>query len=127
MDNRFNKVFPFFSPFNNEFSLGNRLENKFPSCSSFHSLNRKSKQDFKNLLQHLDNITIQVFSDPLSMIVVIDISIKNQVAMLIAHIYSKNNPIIKTIHHIVNIMFTKAEIFAIRCDINQVTHFLNVN
>ena len=77
MNNKFNQVFPFFSPFNYEFLLGNRLIDIFTNCFPFHSLNRKSKQDIKNYLQNLDNITIQVLSDSLSMIVVTNASIKN--------------------------------------------------
>jgi len=127
MDNRFNKVFPSFSPFNYEFSPGNRLINIFSNCFSFHSLNEKSKQDVKNHLQNLDNITIQASSDPLSMIVVTDTSIKNQIAMLIAYIHRSDNLVIKTIHHVVNITSTEAELFAIRCSINQTTLLPNVN
>jgi len=118
IDNRFNKVFPSFSPFNYEFSLRNRLIDIFPNHFSFHSLNRKSKQNVKNHLQSLDNITIQASSDPLSTIVVMYASIKNQVTILIAHIHRSNNPVIKTIHHAVNITSTEAKLFAIRCGIN---------
>ena len=56
-----------------------------------------------------------------------DVSIKNQVAISIAHIHSKDNLVIKTVYYIVNVMSTKAEPFAIRCDINQVTHIFNMN
>ena len=54
-------------------------------------------------------------------VVVSDISIKNQVATSIAYIYVHNNPIIKTIHHVINIVSTKTELFTIRCGINQAT------
>ena len=57
MNNRFNEIIPSFSPFNHEFSLGNRLIDIFPSCFSFHSMNRKSKDNVKNHLCNLDNIT----------------------------------------------------------------------
>jgi len=51
-------------------------------------------------------------------VVVLDISIKNQVATLIVHIHMHNNSIIKTIHYVINITSTEAELFAIRYDIN---------
>ena len=54
-------------------------------------------------------------------------SIKNQVVALIAHIHIYNNPIIKTLYHAINITSTKAELFAIRCGINQVTQLVNIN
>jgi len=124
MNNKFNEVFPFFSSFNYEFSPGNRLIDIFPNCFPFHSLNRKNKQDIKNYLQNLDNITIQ---DSLSMIVVTNASIKNQVAISIAHIHNNNNLVIKTIHHVVNVMSTKTKLFTIICSIDQATHLSNMN
>jgi len=127
MNNKFNKVFPFFSSFNYEFLLGNRLIDIFPNCFPFHSSNKKSKQDIKNYLQNLDNITIQVLSDSLSMIVVTNTSMKNQIAISIAHIHNNNNLVIKTIHHVVNIMSTETKLFAIIYGINQATHLSNMN
>jgi len=36
MDNRFNKVFSSFDPYNSEFSPGSRIIDIFSSCFSFH-------------------------------------------------------------------------------------------
>jgi len=58
IDNRFNKILPSFSPFNCEFSPGNRLIDIFPNHFSFYSLNRKSKDSIKTHLSNLDNITL---------------------------------------------------------------------
>jgi len=55
------------------------------------------------------------------------VSIKNQVVTLIAYIYVHNNLAIKTLHYAVNIMFTEAGLFAIRCSINQATQLANIN
>ena len=52
-------------------------------------------------------------------IVLLNISIRNNIAIFILHIHSHNKPIIKTIHHAVNVTITKAELFTIRCGINQ--------
>ena len=54
-------------------------------------------------------------------------SIKNQVATLIAHIHVHDNPVIKTLYHIVNVTSTEAEIFTIRYSINQATQLANIN
>ena len=54
-------------------------------------------------------------------------SIKNQVATSIAHIHVYDNQVIKTLYHTVNIIFTEAELFAIRCGINQATQLANIN
>jgi len=60
-------------------------------------------------------------------VVVLDASIKNQVATLIAYIHIHNNPIVKTFHHAINVTFTEAEFFAIRCGINQAIQLSNIS
>jgi len=60
-------------------------------------------------------------------IVVSDASIKNQVAMSITYIHIYNNPIIKTLHHTINVTSTEAELFIIRYGINQATQVVNIN
>ena len=65
--------------------------------------------------------------NPQSAVVVLDTSIKNQVAISIFHIHSHNNPVIKIIHHVVRVISTEAEIFAIRCGIIQATYLSNIN
>ena len=53
-------------------------------------------------------------------IVISDASVKNNVTTSIAYIYFFNNPLKKMLHHAINITSTKAELFAIRYEINQV-------
>ena len=118
MDNRFNKIILFFSSFNCEFSLGNRLIDIFPNHFSFHSLNRKNDYNVKSQLYKLNSITLQTLLDPHSVIVIIDASIKNQIAMLISHVDIHNSSVIKIIYHTVNVIFTKAELFTIRYSTN---------
>ena len=65
-------------------------------------------------------------TDPKTTIVVLDVTIKNQVAISIAHIHIHDSPIIKTIYHTVNITFTEAELFVIRCGLNQATQLTNI-
>ena len=50
--------------------------------------------------------------------IISDASAKNNVVTLISHIYRGQEIITKSVHYIMNITFTKAEIFAIRCRIN---------
>ena len=127
MDNRFNKKFSSFSLFSCEFSLGNRLIDIFPSHFSFHSSNRKSKESLKTYFCNLNNITLQASTNPQLVVVVSNASIKNYAATLIAHVHVHNNPVIKIIHHAVNVMSTKVELFVIRCGINQTTYLSNIN
>ena len=126
MDNRFNKVFLSFSLFNYEFLLGNRLIDIFSNHFSFHSLNKKSNHNIKSYLLKLNSITLQALWDSYLVIVIIDVSIKNQVATLISHVHIYDRLVIKTIHHIVNIMSTEAKLFVIRYGINQAIYLPNV-
>jgi len=47
--------------------------------------------------------------------------------MSIAYIHLKSNIITKTIHHAINVISTKTELFAIKCKINQVVQITNVS
>ena len=56
--------------------------------------------------------------DPKTAVIISDASIKNQVTMFIAHIHVYKIPVVKIIHHTINVTSTKAELFAIRCGLN---------
>ena len=43
------------------------------------------------------------------------------------HIYCRNYFIVKTIYHAINVTSTEAELFAIRCSINQATQLQGIN
>jgi len=60
-------------------------------------------------------------------IIALDASIKNLVIISIVHIHTYDKPIIKMIHHVVNITSTEAELFAIRCGINQSSCLNNIS
>jgi len=127
MDNRFNEIVPSFILFSSKFFSGDRLINIFLSHFSFHSSSRKSKESLKTYLHNLNNITLQALADLQSAIIVLDASIKNQVATSIAHIHVYDNQVIKMIYHIINVMTTEAELFVIRCSINQAMHLPNIS
>jgi len=67
-------------------------------------------------------MVIEASSSPSIAIVVTDASIKNDVATSISHMYTHDNPIAKTIHYMVHITSTEAELFAMRCGINQASN-----
>jgi len=119
MDNRFNKVFPFFNPFNSEFSSGSRIIDNFSSHFSFYSFSKCSDDNFISHTCMLDNLAIVLSKDLSCALIVTDASIKNNMATSITHIHICNKAIVKTLHHTVNITSTEAELFAIRCGINQ--------
>ena len=87
IENCFNKVFPFFDPINPEFYPGNRIIDTHANHFSFHLFNKYISYNIKSRIQELDKITIELSEDPSSALVVIDTSVKNNIATSITHIH----------------------------------------
>jgi len=121
MDNQYNEVFSSFDSLNSEFSPGHRIIDMFSSHFSFHLFSKCSNQNLKLHIQQLDNLALESSSILSNTLIIIDASIKNNVATSISHIHVHNKPVVKTLHHTVNITSTEAELFTIRCGINQAT------
>ena len=75
-------------------------------------------QNTKNHIKNLNDTVIASFLNQFSFIVILDTSIRNNIATSISYIHSHNQPVIKTIYQAVNITMTEAELFAIMCSIN---------
>ena len=56
-----------------------------------------------------------------------DASIKNNIAISILHVHLANHPITKTVHYVIFVTSTEAELFAIRCGINQACNKENIS
>ena len=125
-NNRLNRIFNSFNSFSCKFSLGNKLINIFPSHFSFYLSDRKNVESKKAHIHKLNELILQALVDSRMAVVVSDISIKNQVAMSIAHIYVHDNPVIKTLHHTVNVTSTEAKLFVIKCGLNQTIQLNNI-
>jgi len=97
----------------------------FPSLN-YHNIHSKSNDDKAHTYQ-LDNMVIEASSSPSTTIVVTDASIKNDVATSILHIHTHNNPIAKTIHHMVHVTSTEAKLFAMRYNINQTSNHNDIS
>lgn len=54
-----------------------------------------------------------------TVVIISDTSIKNNVTISIIYIHSFNNLLKKTLYHVINITSTEAELFTLRCGINQ--------
>jgi len=67
-------------------------------------------------------MVIESSDSPFTAIIITDASIKNDIATFISHIHTFNSPLIKTLHHAVFVTSTEAELFAIRCSINQASN-----
>ena len=74
INNRFNKVFLSFSPFNYKISPGNKLIDIFPNHFSFYTLNRKSDNNIKSHLLKLNDLILQVLSD-LQLVIIVTSSL----------------------------------------------------
>ena len=122
IDNRFNKVFSLFDSLNSEFSPGNRIIDTLSSCFYFHSFNKQSDDSLLSHLYQLDNLAIMSLENPLHALIVTDASIRNNMAISIAYVHICDRPVIKTLHHTVNVISIEAELFTIRCSINQATN-----
>ena len=125
-NNRLNSIFRSFDLFNSEFSPDSRLVDLFSDHFSFFWSDRGSIDSRKSHLKNLDEVVLNTLMDSHSTIIVSDMSIKNNVVTLIAHIHSYNLPVIKMIHYATNIISTEAELFAIRCGINQAVWLPNI-
>ena len=85
-NNCLNGIFPSFDSLNHEFSSGFRLIDNFPSCFSFYQANHRDNKYREAYLCKLDEIFQNALMDSNSIVVISDISIKNNVAISILHI-----------------------------------------
>jgi len=60
-------------------------------------------------------------------IIVMDASIKNDIAIFILHVHLVDHPLIKMVHYTAFVTSTEAELFAIRYGINQACNKENVS
>ena len=72
-------------------------------------------------------MAIKSFSNPFHALVITNASVENNITTFISHIHICNKPITKTLHHTVNITSTEAELFVIRCSINQATNSAGIS
>jgi len=72
-------------------------------------------------------MVIELSNSSSTTIVVMDTSVKNNIATSISYIHTYNNPITKTLYHAVYITSTEAELFTIRCGINQASNHIDIS
>jgi len=72
-------------------------------------------------------MTLQLSSSPHTAIIATDASIKNDIAISISHVHICDHPLTKTVHHTAFITSIEAELFAIKCSINQACSKENVS
>lgn len=122
-NNCLNEVFSFFDRLHKELSSGFWLVDNFPDWFSFYTVNIEAKNAYWN---KLDKIFNEFSSDTKTVLIIFDASIKNNAVTSISHIYNIHNIIAKTLHYTINIISIKADLFSIRCKINQAIQVPNV-
>ena len=120
-------IFPSFSPLDPEFTPGHRIIDNFSDCFSFNLVNKTEKEKNNCRAQELDEMVLRNSSILNTALVITNASIKNDIATSIAHIHSTNCPLIKTVHHASFVTSSEAELFAIRCSINQACSLDNIS
>ena len=105
----------------------NRIIDNFSNHFSFNLAIKKEKNQKNTRGQELDEMVLCYSSDHHTALVITDASIKNDIATSILHIHSANRPLVKTVHHASFVITTEAELFVIRCSINQACSFNNIS
>ena len=119
MANWSNECFPSFSPLDSEFSPGCRVIDNFSEYISFNICRKGNNK--KSCKQELDEISPSVTT------IVSDMSIKNNVATSIIYIHTFDKLLMTMIHHGIHVTSTEAELFTIRCGINQSLSVNNIS
>jgi len=114
-----NRIFSSFDFLNSEISLRSILIDIFPSHFSFYKADCQNKESKAACLHKLDDLVLNVLFDLHTVIVISNASIRNNIATSITHIYLFFSSTKKTLHYTVDITITEAELFTIRCGINQ--------
>jgi len=68
--------------------------------------------------QQLDNMVLELSSFSSIAIIVMDVSIKNDIATFISHMHIANCPVIKMLYYAAFVTTTEAKFFTIRYGIN---------
>ena len=117
--NKSYSIFPSFSPLNQEFVPGSCIINIFSDYLSFNLATKKDKEKNKIHTHELDIMVLHNSLLPHTALVITDASIKNDIAASISHIHIANCLLTKIVHLVSFVTSMEAELFAIRCGINQ--------
>jgi len=91
MNNQLNEVFSTFNSLNSILHLGCRLIDIFFGYIVFHNADCSSNENKISYCKKLDKIILEFLSDPRTVVIISNMSIKNNVAFSISHIHSFNN------------------------------------
>ena len=112
---------------NKEFTPGFCLIDIFSNHFSFTLVSHKNTEALVAYQNRLDNVYKNSLINQDTIFIIVDASIKNNIAFLISHIYRGQEIIAKSIHYVMNITSTEAELFAIRYNINYAVQLQNIH
>ena len=111
INNYLNEVYSFFDSLNKESFLGFHLVDSFLNCFLFLTANQK---DSELLIAHwnkLDNIYEDSLFKQDLVLIIVNTSIKNNIATLISHTCREQETIVKIMYYKISVSSTKAETF----------------
>ena len=118
-NNHLNQVLLAFNCLNRELSPEFCLINNFPDYFAFYIIDCKDAEARTAYHNKLMNIFKDSFQNNNIILIIFNTSVKNNIVILVLDIRRGHKIIKKTIHHVMNIMSTKAKLFAIRCNTSQ--------
>lgn len=124
-NNCLNGIFPSFNSLNIEFCPGQRLIDLFSSYFPFHKADHHNKESKVAYCKKLNKLILNVSSEPNTVVIILNTSIKNNITISIAYVHSFNNLMKKILHHTINITFMEVELVALKCKINQAVQIPN--
>jgi len=127
INNCLNEVLSSFDSLNIKLSSGFRLVDTFSDCFSFTSVNCNDIDALKTHYFRIDRIYKDFLNNQDTILIIVDTSIKNNIATLVFHIQKSHNIINKSVYYTMNVNSTEAELFTIRCRIDQATKIYNAS
>ena len=118
---------PFFNRLYKELSPTFCLVDMFSNHFSFHTVNHKDADTKTTYCSKLNKIYKESPLNLNTVFIIFDANVKNKVVTLILHVWKGQNIIAKTVYCTMNITSTEAELFSIRCGINQAIKLPNIS
>jgi len=113
-----NQILPAFDSLNREFSPGFCFVETFSNYFFFYLANCKNFNTRITYKNKLENIYEASSNNHNTILIISDVSVQNNITILVLHIWREHEIITKTIHHAINVTSTEAELFAIRYSIS---------
>jgi len=102
------------------------LVDTFTNHFSFHLVNWKDTNAKIAHHNKLDSIYKDLLINQDIVLIILDTSVKNNIATLISHICREQKIITKTVYHAMNIMSTETKLFTVKYSINYGTQMQDI-